>query len=78
MFGLGGISVEVMRDVSLRVAPFDIEEARRMIGEIRGAAVLDGMRGRLAADNDALARALVRLSDIAAANAHTVESIDST
>ena len=49
-----------------------------MIGEIRGASVLDGVRGRLAADNDALARALVRLSDIAAANAHIVESIDST
>ena len=76
MFGLGGVLVEEMRDVSLRVAPFDVEEAHRMIGEISGAAVLDGVRGRPAADKDALARALVRLSDVAAANAHTVESID--
>ena len=76
LFGLGGIFVEVLRDVSLRVAPFDVDEAHRMIGEIRGAGVLDGARGRPAADKDALARALARLSDIAAANAHTVESID--
>ena len=76
MLGLGGVFVEVMRDVTLRVAPFDLGEARRMIGEIRAAAVLDGMRGQAAADKDALARALARLSDIAAANADTIESID--
>ena len=76
MFGLGGVLVEVMRDVTLRVAPFDIDEAHRMIGEIRAAAVLDGVRGRPASDTDALARALARLSRVAAANADTIESID--
>ena len=76
MFGLGGVFVEVMGDVTLRVAPFDIDEAHRMIGEIRAAAVLDGVRGRPASDRDALARALVRLSQVAAANADTIESID--
>ena len=76
MFGLGGIFVEVMRDVTLRVAPFDVDEAHRMIGEIKSAAVLDGVRGRPAADREALALALARLSRIAAANADTVESID--
>ena len=76
MFGLGGIFVEVMQDVTLRVAPFDIDEARRMIGEIKAAAVLDGVRGQAAADKNALARALARLSDIAAANADTIHSID--
>ena len=76
MFGLGGVFVEVMRDVTWRVAPFDVAEARRMIGEIKAAAVLDGVRGQAAADKNALARALARLSDIAAANADTIHSID--
>ena len=76
MFGLGGVFVEALRDVTLRVAPFDVDEARRMIGEIRAAAVLDGVRGQAAADKDALARALARLSGIAAANADTIHSID--
>ena len=76
MFGLGGVFVEVMRDVTLRVAPFDIDEAYRMIEEIRAAAVLDGVRGQPPADRGALAHALTRLSEVAAANADTIESID--
>ena len=76
MFGLGGIFVEVTRDVTLRVAPFDFGEAHRMIGEIRAAMVLDGVRGQPATDKDALARALARLSQIAVANVDTIESID--
>jgi acetate---CoA ligase (ADP-forming) len=67
MFGLGGVFVEVMRDVTFRVAPFGPEEARRMIGEIKGAAVLEGARGRPPADIEALAQALSRLSQIAVA-----------
>jgi acetate---CoA ligase (ADP-forming) len=67
MFGLGGVFVEVMRDVTFRIAPFGPEEGRRMIGEIKGAAVLDGARGQPAADVDALAQALARLSQIAVA-----------
>ena len=76
MFGLGGIFVEVMKDVTFRVAPFDLVEAHKMIAEIKGAAILDGARGQPAADKDALAQALVKLSEIAAANADTIESID--
>ena len=67
MFGLGGIFVEVMRDVTFRVAPFGQDEARRMIAEIKGAAMLDGVRGRPPADIDALAQALACLSQIAVA-----------
>jgi acetate---CoA ligase (ADP-forming) len=67
MFGLGGVFVEVMRDVTFRIAPFGPEEARRMIGEIKGAAALEGARGRPPADVDALALALSRLSQIAVA-----------
>lgn len=62
MFGLGGIFAEVLRDVAFRLAPLTPSEARRMIEEIKGYPVLAGARGRAAADVDALADALVRLS----------------
>jgi hypothetical protein len=76
MFGLGGVLVEVLRDVAFRAAPFDAAEAHRMIREVRGAAVLDGVRGRPPADVDALAAALARLSVFAAAHADEIESLD--
>jgi acyl-CoA synthetase (NDP forming) len=76
MFGLGGIFVEVMRDVTFRIAPFGAEEARRMIVEIKGAAVLEGVRGKPRADIDALAEALSRLSRFAAAQTGRFTSIE--
>jgi len=76
MLGLGGVFVEVLRDVTFRLAPFDAAEARRMIGELRGAAMFDGVRGAPPADLDALAEALAALSRFAAANADWVETID--
>jgi acyl-CoA synthetase (NDP forming) len=76
MFGLGGILVEALRDVSFRLAPFGLAEAHRMIDEIKARAVLDGWRGRPAADIDALARALVALSQFAAAAGDKLDSID--
>lgn len=76
MFGLGGILVEVLRDVTFRLAPFDETEARRMIDEIQGRAVLDGVRGAKASDIDTLASALSRLSFFAAENADKLESVD--
>lgn len=76
MFGLGGVFVEVLKDVTFRVAPFDVAEARRMIGEIRGYAMLEGVRGAPPADVDALAQLLASLSHFAAANAGAIESID--
>jgi acetyltransferase len=63
--GIGGVLTEVMRDVTFRVAPFDIATARVMIGELRGAKLFAGVRGRPAADVDALARTLSRISQIA-------------
>ncbi len=45
MFGLGGIFVEVLKDVTFRVAPVADSQARRMLGEIRGAPILAGVRG---------------------------------
>ena len=76
LFGLGGIFAEVLEDVTFRRAPFGLEEAHRMLGEIKGAAVLDGVRGQPPADRDALAQALVDLAAIAAAQADEIASID--
>jgi len=64
-FGLGGVLAETLRDVSYRVAPFDEDDARAMIAELRGAAVFEGLRGRPAADIDALVRTLVRVGTLA-------------
>ena len=76
MFGLGGVLVEALRDVSFRLAPFDEAEAHRMIDSIRARPVLDGWRGTPAADLDALAAALIALSHFAAAAGDHLESVD--
>ena len=76
MFGLGGVFVEVLKDVTFRVAPFGPEEAHRMIDEIRGRAVLDGARGAPPTDIDALANAISKLSIFAAENSDTIQTID--
>ena len=76
MFGLGGVFVEVLKDVTFRVAPFGPKEAHRMIDEIRGRAVLDGARGAPPADIDALANAISTLSIFAAENSDTIQTID--
>ncbi len=66
MFGLGGIFVEVFQDVVFRLGPIGRNEARRMIKEIKGYILLDGFRGRPKSDIEALERAVVSLSDMAA------------
>ncbi len=76
MFGLGGVLVEVLGDVAFRLAPFGFDEAHRMIREIKGFKVLEGVRGAPPADLEALAEALVRLSVLASAEAARIESID--
>lgn len=76
MFGLGGIFVEVLKDVTFRAAPFGVAEAHRMIREIKGYALLQGARGAEPADVDALAQFLSDLSRFAAAHADRIDSID--
>jgi acyl-CoA synthetase (NDP forming) len=76
MFGLGGIFVEVFKDVSFRLAPISVAEARAMIREVKGYPILAGARGKTPADLEAIAKALSRLSLLAAANAGGFESID--
>lgn len=65
MFGLGGIFVEILKDVVLRVAPITEAEAQQMIREIKGYKVLAGARGRPPADVAAIAEVLVKVSRLA-------------
>lgn len=76
LFGLGGVFVEVLKDVTFRAAPFGVDEAHRMIREIRGYAMLQGVRGAQPSDVDALAQMLSDLSRFAAAHTDRVQSID--
>jgi len=76
MFGLGGVFVEVLKDVTFRRAPFGRDEARRMIREVKGYAMLQGVRGARPSDEEALVDALARLSVYAAAQGNALESID--
>ncbi|RLE09661.1 acetyl-CoA synthetase [Candidatus Aerophobetes bacterium] len=62
MFGLGGIFVEVLKDVVFRVAPIDEEEAREMVDEIRGLPILKGVRGEKPIDFDSLSQAISNVS----------------
>lgn len=66
MFGLGGIMVEVMKDVSFRIVPLSGKDAAEMISEIRGARALAGVRGKKPADVAAVRDLLVRVSDLVA------------
>ena len=68
MFGLGGIFVEVMKDVSLRIAPISLSEALEMIEETKGSKILKGVRGRAPADIKALCETLVKVSQMAMEN----------
>ena len=64
MFGLGGIFVEVLKDVTFRVTPFSVAEAEEMIGEIRSAAILSGARGEKPRDKKALAKTIVSYANM--------------
>jgi len=76
MFGLGGIFVEVMKDVVFRRCPFGADVAEQMIRSIKGAPLLLGARGRPPADIHALAQMLARLSAFAVAAGPRLMSID--
>jgi acetyltransferase len=66
MFGMGGVFVDVFKDVSFRVAPFEREVALDMIKETQGYRVLQGMRGERKKDIASLADLLVQVSQLAA------------
>ncbi len=64
MFGLGGIFVEVLKDVTFRVSPVSPVEAMDMINEIKGAKILAGARGEAPRDRKALAASIVNYSSM--------------
>ncbi|MDI9644010.1 MAG: acetate--CoA ligase family protein [Candidatus Verstraetearchaeota archaeon] len=64
MFGLGGIFVEVFRDVSFRIAPIERAEAEEMLFELKAYPLLKGVRGRKPSDTESLVEALLKVSRI--------------
>jgi acetyltransferase len=75
MFGLGGIFVEVLKDVSFRVAPLSKEDMDEMIHEIKGYRLLTGIRGEKPKDVEAVKEVLARLNEIALGNPE-IQEID--
>jgi acyl-CoA synthetase (NDP forming) len=73
MFGLGGVLVEVLKDVSFRVVPLRERDAREMVREIQGFPLLEGYRGQAPADLAALEKLLLGVSAFIEAHAEIVE-----
>ncbi len=73
MFGLGGIYVEALADVSFRLAPLTRADAEEMIDEVRSAKLLQGLRGAPPADRSALVDAMIRISRLAAEHEEILE-----
>lgn len=76
MFGLGGIAVELFKDVAFATCPLSPQGARALIGMTRAADLLRGFRGAPAADEDALVQAMVRLSQFADHHRDTLAEVD--
>jgi acyl-CoA synthetase (NDP forming) len=76
MFGLGGIAVEVFKDVTFRVPPFGKDEARRMVGEIKSAALLRGARGRPKADMNAIVDVIMKVQRLAMDLSNEITELD--
>jgi acyl-CoA synthetase (NDP forming) len=74
--GLGGVFVEVLNDVALRLLPVALNEVLRMLRGLRGAALLAGARGVPAADLDAVAAAIARIGDAALALGPNLAALD--
>ncbi len=76
MVGLGGIHVEVLKDVAFAPVPLGPDEALELVGQLKGAALLDGARGEPPADRAALAELMAALSRFAADHADIIQEID--
>ncbi len=75
-FGLGGVFVELMKDITLRLAPIDENGAADMVNEIRGSKLLDGYRGQPGTDREQLAKTIARLSELAVKFHADIEELD--
>jgi len=76
MVGLGGVFVEVLKDVTFRVPPFGADEAHRMLRELKGFPMLQGARGAKPADLDALVDVIVKVGRLAQDLAGDVAELD--
>jgi acyl-CoA synthetase (NDP forming) len=76
MVGLGGVFVEVYRDVTFRVPPFDRDEAHRMLGDLQGLPLLQGARGRPPGDLDALVDVILAVQRIGLDLGDAIREID--
>jgi acetyltransferase len=76
MVGLGGILVEVLKDVAIRLLPVDEREAREMLKSLRGYQVLEGVRGQGPRDVDALVQAMIGLSGIFATHRDSLSDME--
>ncbi|HSQ12010.1 MAG TPA: acetate--CoA ligase family protein, partial [Candidatus Deferrimicrobium sp.] len=74
--GLGGILVEVLKDVAIGIPPLSIQQAKDMIQRLRGAAILGGVRGKPPADVDALCDAIVCLANLAVSLGDQLNGVD--
>ncbi len=74
--GLGGIFVEILQDVSIGIPPLTQEQARELVHRLRGWPILAGARGRLPADIEALAGAIVGLSRLALSEGNRIVALD--
>jgi len=63
MFGLGGIFVELLKDVSFRVLPLTERDARQMVNDIKGRAILDGLRGQTPVDKAAICELILNVGE---------------
>jgi len=75
MFGLGGILVEVLKDVAFRIVPLEPRDARQMVREIKGFPVLQGFRGQEPADLEALEQIILKVSAFVEAHPE-IEELD--
>jgi acetate---CoA ligase (ADP-forming) len=76
MVGLGGVHVEVLRDVAFAPPPLRVDEAQELLDQLKGAALFSGLRGARPADRAALARLIAALSRFAADHSDVVDEID--
>lgn len=73
MFGLGGVFVEVLKDVAFRIVPLEKRDAAQMVREIKGLPILQGVRGQAPADIEALESLILQVSDFIAAHPEIAE-----
>jgi acetyltransferase len=75
MFGMGGVYVEVLKDVVFKLAPVTTVEAREMLSSLRAAPLLKGVRGEKGVDEDGIAEIIQRLSQLVT-DLPTIQELD--